>query len=1150
MTRAASAPPLVDDEARHRIRHDLGTTFIVEAAAGTGKTTELIHRIVHVIATGVATVDRIVSVTFTEKAAGELKLRLREALEKARNAEAAPPKGALGTAHVPRRVHHLEHALAHLEEARVGTIHAFCAELLRERPVEARIDPKFEVLLETESERVFGEVFDLWLQQALEGAPEGVRRSLRRRSSFGDEEREPTTRLKLAAWQLVEWRDFTAPWRRDRFDREALIDGIVQQLHDFAALTEGPASPRDNLYHDSRDGRRISRGIRDVERIRGRDYDDLEATIVSISKDRDFKNVRKGYGSTYKEGVSRSDVLAAHAELIARMEAFARAADADLAAVLREELSEVLDGYREAKERRGHVDFVDLLIRARDLLRDNQSVRTDFQQRISNIFVDEFQDTDPLQAEILLLLSADVPGKLFIVGDPKQSIYRFRRADVGIYEDVKRRLVAHGAECLTLTTSFRSVPSLQRLVNAAFAPVMTGDRDLLQADYVPLSPFRPERGERPSVVVLPVPRPYGKRKVAMAPIEESLPEAVGAFVAWVVNESGWGFSERDVCILLRRFEKFGADTTRPYVQALESRGIPHLLVGGKSFHQREEVETLRAALCATEWPDDELSVFATLHGSLFAIPDELLYEYRHRSAQFHPFRIPKELEATEGDSAGSVHFSPIVQALSLLQGLHRRRNYVPVTETIGRLLEETRAHAGFVMRPSGEQVLANVLQIGELARRYEVSGGISFRGFVEQLREEADAATVGEAPILEEGSDGVRIMTVHKAKGLEFPVVILADMTANLAHQHASRHIDQERGLSALRIAGWSPADLLEHEAREVARDRAEGLRIAYVAATRARDLLVVPAIGDEPYENKWVSVLNPAVYPLVDRRRSPDPPPGGLTFGRDTVLDRPGGDPAGPQTVAPGLYGFEAPGSPYSVLWWDPKYLTLEAPPSFGIRQQELIGKETSRAVVDADLRMYNDWREHRAAVLASGAQPSMIAQTVTERAAKAAGSEEGAAEVDIIEITRDPDRPSGPRFGALVHAVLATVALDPDSRAVEAQARLHGRLLGGTDREIESTARVVVGFLLHPLADRARRAQRAGRLRREVPLAWHEESGSIVEGTADLVLEEGDAWLVVDFKTDEQVDVFKYRNQVSTYVKALAQVTGAPVHGALVAL
>ncbi len=1150
MTRAASAPPLVDDEARHRIRHDLGTTFIVEAAAGTGKTTELIHRIVHVIATGVATVDRIVSVTFTEKAAGELKLRLREALEKARNAEAEPPKGALGTAHVPRRVHHVEHALAHLEEARVGTIHAFCAELLRERPVEARIDPKFEVLLETESERVFGEVFDLWLQHALEGAPEGVRRSLRRRSSFGDEEREPTTRLKLAAWQLVEWRDFPAPWRRDRFDREALIDGIVQQLHDFAALTDGPASPRDNLYHDSRDVRRISRGIRDVERVRGRDYDDLEATIVSISKDRDFKNVRRGYGSTYKEGVSRSDVLAAHAELIARMEAFARAADAELAAVLREELSEVLDGYREAKERRGHVDFVDLLIRARDLLRDNQSVRTDFQQRISNIFVDEFQDTDPLQAEILLLLSADVPGKLFIVGDPKQSIYRFRRADVGIYEDVKRRLVAHGAECLTLTTSFRSVPSLQRLVNAAFAPVMTGDRDLLQADYVPLSPFRPERGERPSVVVLPVPRPYGKRKVAMAPIEESLPEAVGAFVAWVVNESGWGFSERDVCILFRRFEKFGADTTRPYVQALESRGIPHLLVGGKSFHQREEVETLRAALCATEWPDDELSVFATLHGSLFAIPDELLYEYRHRFARFHPFRIPKELEATGGDSAGSVHFSPIVQALSLLQRLHRRRNYVPVTETIGRLLEETRAHAGFVMRPSGEQVLANVLQIGELARRYEASGGISFRGFVEQLREKADASTVGEAPILEEGSDGVRIMTVHKAKGLEFPVVILADITANLAHQHASRHIDQERGLSALRIVGWSPADLLEHEAREVARDRAEGLRIAYVAATRARDLLVVPAIGDEPYENKWVSVLNPAVYPLVDRRRSPDPPPGGLTFGRDTVLDRPGGDPAGPQTVAPGLYGFEAPGSPYSVLWWDPKHLTLEAPPSFGIRQQELIGKETSRAVVDADLRMYNDWREHRAAVLASGAQPSMIAQTVTERAAKAAGSEEGAAEVDIIEITRDPDRPSGPRFGALVHAVLATVALDPDSRAVEAQARLHGRLLGGTDREIESTARVVVGFLLHPLADRARRAQRAGRLRREVPLAWHEESGSIVEGTADLVLEEGDAWLVVDFKTDEQVDVFKYRNQVSTYVKALAQMTGAPVHGALVAL
>ena len=163
---------------------------------------------------------------------------------------------------------------------------------------------------------------------------------------------------------------------------------------------------------------------------------------------------------------------------------------------------------------------------------------------------------------------------------------------------------------------------------------------------------------------------------------------------------------------------------------------------------------------------------------------------------------------------------PIADALQLLQELHRLRNDVPITATIGRLLEVTRAHAGFVMRPAGEQALANVLQIAELARRFEATGGLSFRGFVEHLRQEADAGRAGEAPILEDGSDGVRIMTVHRAKGLEFPIVILADPTGKLHRKTADRYVDAERGLCALRLGGWQPLDLLDHQAEEVERDR------------------------------------------------------------------------------------------------------------------------------------------------------------------------------------------------------------------------------------------------------------------------------------------------------------------------------------------
>ena len=200
--------------------------------------------------------------------------------------------------------------------------------------------------------------------------------------------------------------------------------------------------------------------------------------------------------------------------------------------------------------------------------------------------------------------------------------------------------------------------------------------------------------------------------------------------------------------------------------------MPHLLVGGKSFHDREEVDTMRAALAAIEWPDDELSVFATLRGALFAIDDETLMEYRHAHRAFHPFRVP------DGRRAGAQQ--PVADALDC-SGVCTPGATIARSPTPSRSCSARRARtSAFVLRPAGEQALANVLHVAELARQYESHGGMSFRGFVEELREQADGGQAAEAPILEEGSDGVRLMTVHKAKGLEFPVVILADMTAKL----------------------------------------------------------------------------------------------------------------------------------------------------------------------------------------------------------------------------------------------------------------------------------------------------------------------------------------------------------------------------------
>ena len=211
-----------------------------------------------------------------------------------------------------------------------------------------------------------------------------------------------------------------------------------------------------------------------------------------------------------------------------------------------------------------------------------------------------------------------------------------------------------------------------------------------------------------------------------------------------------------------------------------------------------------------------------------------------------------------------------------------------------------------MLRPGGEQALANVLHVAELARQYELDGGMSFRGFVEALRDEARRGQAAEAPILEEGSDGVRLMTVHKAKGLEFPVVILADITARLTPFEASRHVDRDRELCALRIGGWSPHDLLGTAGRRARREQAEGERVAYVAATRARDLLVVPGVGDAPYADGWVAPSERR--PLSARcacAGSPSASGCPAFASKDTRARAADGDPAGPTTVVPGEYTF-----------------------------------------------------------------------------------------------------------------------------------------------------------------------------------------------------------------------------------------------------
>jgi ATP-dependent exoDNAse (exonuclease V) beta subunit len=1158
MTRPAQ---FVED--RSPIRDELDKTLVVEAAAGTGKTTELVARIVSLIESGRATIGQIVAVTFSEKAAGELKLRIREQLEKRR----------FGHAEASAAARLLADAVHDFEDAHVSTIHGFCAELLRERPVEASVDPSFNVLTESQADALFDEAFVGWLHEHLGRRSEGLRRALKRPSRWRpdeDDENGPLDRLKRAARDLVEWRDHEAAWKRPSYDRRQMIDRLIDQLKAFADDSARPLKRGDYFHSDTIAARRTSEEIERLRRIGSEDYDAWEAALITLGCDRSFREPRKGSGASFAEGVTRQSIHDRHAALLSDLARFTMEADADVAALLRDEFGDCLARYEKRKRDAGALDFLDLLIKARDLVRDWPDVRLRFQDRFRVLLVDEFQDTDPLQAELLLLLASEHgnpnrvrDGALFIVGDPKQSIYRFRRADVSAYRRIARQLAGDGATAVTLHTSYRAVPEIQRFINATFRDEMTGDDDSMQADYVELAPDRSAQIGQPAVVALPVPRPYGKRQVTLEQLQASQPGAIAEFVRWLVSpgcrwtvidaasKASRRIAPSDVCLLFRRFLHFGEDITRTYVSALEARGVPHLLVGGKTFHEREEVDTIRTALVAIEWPEDELSVFATLHGPLFSIGDEELLEYFSLARIFHPYRIPPGLPE---------RLQPVASALTTLRELHAARNHRPVAHTIGRLIEVTRAHAGFILWKSGEQVLANVLHISDLARQYEAEGGLSFRGFVEALREAAGNVETPEAPVLEEGSEGVRLMTVHKAKGLEFPVVILADIGCRLSQRTASRVLDPDRNLCAIQLAGMAPLDLVENNDREVRRDEAEGVRLAYVAATRARDVLVVPAVGDGPFNNGWIRPLNRALYPPVDRRQHPAPAKGCPAFGgKDTVLERPDGQVPDASTVRPGAYVLRDPlsGESYTVVWWDPVLLDNPADENRGLRREDLIVKDAPAKDVAADRARYDEWKARKTSVIADAAEPSLrvvtATQWVTARLKPRPAAEEltpavpgfSMADVAIENAGVAGPRPSGKRFGVLVHALLAAVPLNAEPNAIRDLSRLHARVLSAPDDERDAAAQIVERVLAH---DILRQARAAGGCRRETPVSIPID-GVLIDGQIDLAFETASGWTVVDFKTDAELGASEemYRRQVALYTHAVAAITGRPARGVL---
>jgi len=1074
---------LADEAEREIARKDLDRSLSVEAGAGTGKTTLLVERILSLLRARRAPLEEIAAITFTEKAAGELKVRLREAIEK--SLPLSPPEEA----------EPLSQALGELERAPISTIHSFCSSLLRERPVEASLDPNFEPLDEMGMDLLFQEIWDQWLRKEMEKKPAVLRRAL----PLGME----MDHLARLVRQIYENRDLlpeglTPP---PACSPESFIEILEKEVQRAWDLAKSDCRKEEDL------------GYQAIRGLRGKMKEVKEASPArqEVILLRDLEIKAQGNRNNWKPPASCDMQKKILRRLAEELEDLKDALRAQVMAYIIDWVRGFVATMQEEKARRGVLDFQDLLILSRNLLRDNKEVRLYFQGKFRYILVDEFQDTDPLQVEVVFFLAekgakaerwenVDLePGKLFLVGDPKQSIYRFRRADIETYEKAKERLISRGTQ-VNIVQNFRTVPSILSWVNRIFSIlIQPSEEGIFQPSYVPLVPH-PERKEvikgQSAVLLLAPPPDFNPREASAAKVREDEAQSIAALIEemtagrsqkkWMIFDKREGcprtVSYRDISLLFPALTGIDA-----YEEALKQRGIPHRLEGGKEFYMRQEVRSLLCCLKALDDPADAISLVAALRSPFFGFSDEEIFLLTASGKRL------SYLQSPAGEAEG---FS---EALDLLKDLHGGRNSRPISATVSDLLARTNVLEFSLLRQGGDQMAANLRKVLEQARAFEGESQATFRRFVEWLgTREEEGVREGESPWSEEGEENVKLMTIHKAKGLEFPVVILA----NLASERRRR---QEfiplrlQGTFEMHIGDFQTDGYASALEQEKAKMEAEDRRLFYVASTRARDYLILPLFWGRRgrgffslLEEKLPAFESMVPWSVID---------GQLIVGRGFFNLQPPEKPP----LRLDLEELEKEeGTPWERRFqWKESLEAVKKRASIGLPL--LAPSSADPSTLDLPSRRLDEWNEPR---------PS-----------------------------RGKEEEGGPSFGLAFHGVLERLDLS-DGNNLKALCRMETfeYSIPGSAEKLEAVIRQCLG---HPLMDRVRKAKR---LFREVPFCVNLDD-HIVEGKIDLLFEEPEGWVIVDYKTDHvsgealEHRFQGYREQGNWYARAVRKVTGEKI-------
>lgn len=1088
--------PLADAAIRHDITHAHDRTLFVEAGAGTGKTKSLVDRVVALVAAGTP-IESLAVITFTEAAAAELRDRVRAALDRT---DASPLE---------------REALAGLDGAAISTLHGFAQRILAENPLEAGLPPLVEVHSEIGAQVEFERRWRRFLDDLLDDPTQAevVQRAVVAGISTGH--------LKTVARLLEDhWDRLPA----DPPTRPPLgpvdLSLVVAPLREALVRRDECHEPDDKM-HQVLTGRgswlRTAAEAQDaVQR--------LEALTLLV----DLDSGRMG-----RTGAKRNWPAGALDEVRDLVQAASESAQAELARVVDDVLRRLvdrlgrftLDGV-DQRRAAGRLQFHDLLVMTRDLLRRSPGVRRRLHDTYRHLLIDEFQDTDPIQIEIARLIAASRedlgdadwseitsdPGRLFFVGDAKQSIYRFRRADIRLFLGVRD---SADTEPRVLSTNFRTVPGIVEWVNRAFAEIIGDGVDGAQPAYNPLAPHRSADEATPVPVVALGGLTEGSASERRTAMSDDLAAALLAARrdGWRVRDgerSDWRppqWSDMAVLVPTR--------TGLPELRAAFDRAeVPYRIEASSLVWLTQEVRDVLSVLRAIDDPTDALSLVAALRSPGFGCGDDDLARFVTGGGRL-------ELDTRLPDDPADD--DPVAAGIRALQALHRDAVWDEPSALVERVIRQQHLMELATATRRPRDVWRRLRFVADQARAYADAEGGTLRDFLDWTALQADETVrVSETILPETDDDAVRVLTIHASKGLEFPIVAVAGLDRDPEEVRYGVNVlwDEDRRPEIHLRKGLSTSGHPTRWEEETAHEGYESWRLVYVATTRARDHLVLCLHHGAPRGSAdniarrlhELGRRHPDTWrPLADTTTI-DPTSG------SAEADDPGRSSARPDAAAPPTDETPSAGSP------DP------------------VAPRQARAA----------WIAARAARLDEAARPTVVAATAVAALAPIdpldqdqdpAGA--GVAADDDTEVGSESEPwrrgRAGTSIGRAVHAVLQTVDLATGeglASVADAQAAAEG--IPGRAREVERLARAALGAP-------AVAAAATHRHWRELYVGAAVE-GVLCEGYLDLLVEGPDGLEIVDYKTDRTPDphhlVDRYRLQTATYALMVAATLDRPIH------